>query len=398
MLAGLSRTENCNHPPLAFPHYWIYIPLGSPVGAQRTAFVFYGGIDLRNRIPRWLFAGTLLFPWLSIAQDSPSLVLTTRISLAHVNGRMDHFAVDLKGQRLFIAAFDNHTVEVIDLQTGRQKQTIPNLNEPQGAFYDPATNRLFISSSGDGAVKIFDGSTFQLLRTVKLSSDADNIRYDTRNKLVLVGYGGEKFLRGKVARGHGDGALALLDSDGKQMGSIPVDAHPESFQLEKSGTRVFVNVPDRKEIEVADLTKRSVLAHWPVTNCSDNFPMTLDEAHHRLFVACRTPATLLVIDTETGKAVTCLEGANSDDIFYHSSKARIYVLGRMVKTDATGPSGPGFVDVFQQKDADHYQKIGSYPSGPGAGTGLFVPQWGKLFVAARQQGTHSAELLVYETR
>src|SRR6185437_5069250 len=103
---------------------------------------------------------------------------------------------------------------------------------------------------------------------------------------------------------------------------ISVDAHPESFQLEKLGTRVFVNVPDRQEIEVADLTSRAVLAHWPVTNCTDNFPMTLDETHHRLFVECRTPAILLVFNTETGKAMTSLQGANSDDIFYDESKCR----------------------------------------------------------------------------
>lgn len=353
---------------------------------------------MRNRILTWLLFEIFLFPGLCFGQGSPSLVLTTRIPLAHVNGRMDHFGVDLKGERLFVAAFDNHTVEVIDLQTGRQTHTIPNLDQPQGAFYDPATNRLFVSCGADGSVKIFDGSTFQLLRTIKLSSDADNIRYDARNNLVLVGYGGEKFLRGRVARGKGDGALALLDPDGTEVGGIPVDAHPESFQLEKSGTRVFVNVPDRKEIEVADVTKRAVLARWPVTTCTDNFPMALDETHHRLFVECRTPTTLLVFDTETGKAVTSLKGANSDDIFYDESKGRIYVLGRMVKSDAVGPSGPGFVDVFQQKDAGQYQKIGRYPTGPGAGTGLFVPQWGKLFVAARQQGDHSAEILVYKTR
>src|SRR5712691_6639835 len=217
-----------------------------------------------NRSATVLLFLVLFLPVLAMGQASPVLVLKTRITLANVKGRMDHMGVDLKGQRLFAAAFDNHTLEVIDVQAGRQVHTISDLNQPQSAFYDASANRLFVPSGGDGTVKIFDGTTLQLLQTVKLSADADNIRYDARRKRVLVGYGGEKFLSGKAIREQGDGALAFLDSTGKRIGEIAVDAHPESFQLEKSGTRVFVNVPDRHEVQVADLVKNSVLAHWPV--------------------------------------------------------------------------------------------------------------------------------------
>lgn len=352
---------------------------------------------MRKHFATLLLLQGLLLPVLAMGQASPVLVLKTRIALANVSGRMDHLGVDVKGERLFAAAFDNHTLEVIDLKAGRQVHTIADLNQPQSAFYDPSTNRLFVPCGGDGAVKIFDGTTFQLLQTVKLPSDADNIRYDARSKRVLIGYGGEKFLFGKVVRGQGDGALALLDSTGKKTGEIPVDAHPESFQLEKSGIRVFVNVPDRHEIQVADLAKGSVLAHWPVT-CEDNFPMTLDEAHHRLFVECRVPASLLVFNTESGKTVASLEGPSSDDIFYDASKGRVYVLGQVTEGGDPRAAGRGFIDVFQQNDADHYSKIGSYPTGPGAWTGFFVPEWGELFVSARHQGEQSAEILVFETK
>jgi DNA-binding beta-propeller fold protein YncE len=352
---------------------------------------------MRNRAASLLLLQVLLLPVLAMGQASPVLVLKARIPLANVTGRMDHLSVDLKGQRLFAAAIDNRTVEVIDLQANRQVHTIADLDRPQGVFYDVSTNRLFVACGGDGTVKIFDGTTFQLLQTVKLSADSDNVRYDARSKRVLVGYGGEKFVSGKTVRGHGDGALAFLDSTGKKLGEIATDAHPESFQLEKSGTRVFVNVPDRHEIEVADLVKGSVLAHWPVAACTDNFPMTLDEAHHRLFVGCRIPARLLVFDTETGKMVASFEAVSSDDIFYDASKGRIYLLGNPTETDAR-PNTLCFVDVFQQKDADHYSKIARYPTGPGAWTGFFVPEWGKLFVAARRQGKQRAGILVYETK
>ena len=340
-----------------------------------------------RRIAMGVALQALLLPLLVKAQAPPALNLKTRIPLANVKGRMDHLSVDVKGQRLFAAAFDNHTLEVIDVQAGKQAHTIQDLDEPQGAYFDPSSNRLFVSSEGDGAVKIFDGTTFALLQTVKLSTDADNIRFDVGRKRVLVGYGGEKFRAGKVWRGHGDGALAFLDLSGKKTGEIAIDAHPESFQLEKSGTRVFVNVPDRQEIQVASLTNGSVIAHWPVANCMDNFPMTLDETHHRLFVACREPASLLVFDTASGKQVASLETVSSDDIFYDASKGRIYVLG-----------DKGSIDAFQQKDADQYVKIGSYPTGPGAWTGFFVPEWGELFVSARAQKDQSAAILVFETK
>src|SRR5437763_12236545 len=170
------------------------------------------------------------------AQQTPGLIAKNPIRLTNVEGRMDHLGVDVKGQRLFATSFDNHTLEVIDLKTGRQVHSIPGLNEPQGAFYDPATNRLFVACGGDGTVKIFDGTTYQLLQSVTLDLDADNVRYDARGGHIVVGYGGEKFLAGKVTRPGGGGALAILDTTGKKTGEIAMDAHPESFKLQKRGT------------------------------------------------------------------------------------------------------------------------------------------------------------------
>ena len=320
-------------------------------------------------------------------QPVPFLQLKTMISLPNVSGRMDHLGVDIKGKRLFATAFNGHSVEVIDLQANKQVRAISDLAEPQGALYDVSSNRLFVSSSMDGSVKIFDGTTLQMLEIVKLASDADNLRYDAHSNRVVVGYGGEKFLHGKPVRGQGDGALAFLDSSGNKTLDISLDAHPESFQLESSGMRVFANVPDHKEIQVADVRQHGVLARWPVTSCTDNFPMALDEPHHRLFVACRAPALLLVFDTESGRKVASLPIVeHTDDLFYDSRKGRIYVLGE------------GFIEVLQQKDPDHYVNMGRCSTPAGARTGLFVPEWGRLFVAVPERSTKAAEILEYETR
>ena len=342
---------------------------------------------MRNRFAVILLPCLLLAVGTAFGQATPALTPKPPIRLTKVEGRMDHLGVDVKGQRLFATAFDNHTLEVIDLKTGRQVHTIPGLNEPQGAFYDPSTNRLFVACGGDGTVKIFDGTTFQLLQSVTLDLDADNVRYDARSQHVVVGYGGEKFLAGKVTRPGGGGALAVLDTNGKQIADIAMDAHPESFQLEKIGTRVFVNVPDRQEVEVADLAKGAVIARWKVTSCTTNFPMSLDEAHHRLFVGCRITARLVVFDTESGKIVASPAMVeHTDDLFYDASVGRVYVLGE------------GFIDVWQQKDPDHYDRIQRVPTPADARTGLFVPDLGELFETIRHHGAQGAQIDVYATK
>src|SRR5215469_13359509 len=273
-----------------------------------------------------LCAMALFLPSFVFGQSS-ALPVTQRIALPNVDGRMDHMGIDVEGQRLFATAYDNHTLSVIDLKAGRQISLIPNLDKPQAAFYDAATNHLFVSLSGDGSVKMLDGKTFQLLQTIKYSADSDNLRYDARNKHMIVGYGGEKFIYGAPARQQGDGAMGIMDLAGKKVSEIPTDAHPESFQLEQMGTRIFINVPDKKEIQVADLATGKTVAHWAVS-CPENFPMALDEAHHRVIVACRNPSGLAVFDTKSGKQVALVpidQGLFSDDIFYDEAKSRSYV-------------------------------------------------------------------------
>src|SRR6266567_4524876 len=174
---------------------------------------------------------TALLFFRGLVQAQEPLVLKNHIGLPNVNQRIDHFSADIKGQRLFMAALGNHTVEVIDVQNGKRLHTVPDLAEPQGVYYDPATNRLFVACAKAGTTRVFDGGTFQLRETVKFSGDADNIPYEVRGRRIIVGYG--------------DGALGFLDSTGKKTGEIPLDAHPESFQLKKTGTRVFVNIPDQ---------------------------------------------------------------------------------------------------------------------------------------------------------
>ena len=329
-----------------------------------------------------VFVALVLSLSVATGQNSQVLSLDSRIPLPDVKGRIDHFSVDVTTQRIFVAAVENHTLEVIDLKSRQRVHTIADLAEPQGVLYDPATNHLFVACGLDGVTKVFDATSFRAVGAVKFPDDADNIRVDPRSKGVIVGYAGAKQLR---KRETGTGGLGFIDPNGKKTGDVVIDAHPESFQLEKSGKRIFVNVPEKKEIEVIDAAKRSVLARWPVS-AENNFPMALDEADHRLFIGVWKPPQLLVFDTGAGKQVAAGEIAGkTDDLFYDSGRRRVYVL-----------TSEQYLEVFEQKDADHYDRIARYSTPPRSQTGIFVSEWGKLFVAVPAQNDKSAEVRVYQ--
>jgi len=309
------------------------------------------------------------------AEQSSPLRLVQTIPLPNVEGRIDHLAVDLKGQRFFIAALGNNTVEVADLQAGKRIQSIGGLHEPQGVSFIPEFNKLFVANAKNGACDVIDGSSLKRVKSIKLSGDADNIRYDAAKKQVFVGYG--------------DGALAIIDAtSGDRIGEIKLKGHPESFQLEKNGPRIFVNVPTAQQIAVVDRDKRAVTATWPTGDAAANYPMALDEEHHRLFVGFRKPARLVVFDTDSGKVVVALESpGDADDIFYDGARRRVYVSG-----------GEGSIGIFQQKDADHYESISKIPTATGARTALFVPELNRLYLAVPHRGSQKAEIRVYETQ
>ncbi|MGE5218812.1 MAG: YncE family protein [Chloroflexota bacterium] len=307
------------------------------------------------------------------AEESLPLQVAQTIALPDVEGRIDHMAVDVKGQRLFVAALGNDSLEVLDLRAGKHLQSITGFHEPQGVGFVPGFNKLFVANGKNGACDILDGSSFKRTKSLKLDDDADNVRYDALAHRIYVG--------------HGSGGLAAIDpADGNQIGDIKLEAHPESFQLEKSGPRIFVNLPSAQKIAVVNRETRTIIASWPTAGAAANFPMALDESHHRLFVGFRKPAKLLVFNTNSGKMVAKLESpGDADDIFYDSSRRRIYVSG-----------GEGSIGVFQQKDADHYQPMAKIPTTVGARTALFAPELNRLYLAVPHRGSQRAEVRVYK--
>ena len=305
----------------------------------------------------------------------PALEPVAVIPMPGVKGRIDHLSVDLKRHRLFVAALGNNTVEVLDVERNRHEKSLPGFGEPQGVLYLPDPDRLYVANGSGERVDILDGNTFTPLKRIPKLPDADNVRYDAGAGKVVVGYG--------------KGALQMLDpGSGEASGEIRLPAHPESFQLERNGNRIFVNLPDARQVAVVDRSKRAITAAWEVPGARSNFPMTLDEAGRRLFVGARSPALMLVYDTETGKVVSKAPiGGDTDDLFFDAKRKRVYVI-----------CGEGRVDVFHQDDADHYSQIGTVKTAARARTGLFVPEEGRLYVAAPALDDAAARILVYRAR
>lgn len=333
-----------------------------------------------NHLPfRLAFSLVLLLPATIVAlssvhaQDTSSLHLEKEIPLPGVEGRIDHFSVDVLGHRLFVAALENGTVEVLDVRKDERSAEIKGLSEPQGVYYSSQNGEFYVASGGEGTLRIYDGSSLNLRQTLELGEDADNVRYDGRSRQILVGFG--------------SGELALVDASGQKVGTIPLSSHPESFQLEEEGSRIFVNVPKESAVAVVDRTKHTVIAKWGLDWTFANYPMAFDEQDKRLFVGCRLPARLVVLNTGSGHVVGKLPiVGDTDDVFFDPTHRIIYVIG-----------GEGFVDVFRLRDPDHVEQVARVNSAPGARTGLLVSAFNRLFVAVPHRGSQAAKVIVYET-
>ena len=306
----------------------------------------------------------------SLAADPAALRLVQTIPLPNVEGRIDHMAVDVPGQRLFVAALGNNSVEVVDLRTGKRSHTLGGFHEPQGVAWISGRGQLFVASGGDEMCHVLDGSSFAATAVGGQIDDADNVRYDAAAHRVYVGCG--------------SGSLWVFDATKwTVVGAIPLPAHPESFQLETRGPRIFVNIPGSRCVQVVDRNQMRVVSSWPLKSADANFPMALDEQRRRVLLGCRKPPTLLVLDSDSGKEVANVKiDGDADDISYDSKRKRVYIS-----------CGAGFVDVM---DADDYKLLEKIPTAGGARTSLFVPELDRLCVAVPHRGNQAAEIRVYK--
>ena len=301
------------------------------------------------------------------------LELKQTIIMTEVQSQLDHMAFDAKRNRLYVAALGNGSVEVIDLTSGKVVHRLTSQSQAQAVLYLPEFDLLVVSSRGLGKCFFYSAESFELLRTVDGKLLADNLRYDPIEKRVYLGYG--------------NGGIAVIDPQTAQVtADYPVAAHPEGFEIERSGNRIFVNLPTVNQLAVIDRKKGTVIETWKLEKPRTNFPMALDEANHRLFVGCHSPSTLLVIDTETGSYVAQPALiSDCDDIFYDTANKLVFCS-----------CGGGTVDLFQQLTPNEYKLLARTPTVEGGRTSLLVPEQNLYVVAASRRRDGDPQLMVFE--
>ena len=303
--------------------------------------------------------------------ETPALKLEAKIPLGNVSGRIDHMAVDLTQQRLFVAELGNNTVGIISLGGRNVIRTLNGLKEPQGVAYLPSTDTLYVANGGDGSVRLFSGSDYAAAGQIDLGDDADNIRIDTPANRIVVGYG--------------SGGLAVIDAaNSRKIANIPLSVHPEGFQLDPGSNRIFVNLPKAQALAVVDRQSGRLTASWPMNVAGGNFPMAIDQASRHVLVAFRNPAKLGAFAMDDGSLVAGPDiCGDADDLFVDANRRRVYIS-----------CGEGFLDVLDSTGA--YRRVARIATAAGARTSLFVPGMDRLMLAVRASAGEPAAIWVFQ--
>jgi YVTN family beta-propeller protein len=325
---------------------------------------------------RWLVAlalfGLGLADLRAEPDGQPPLRLEAKIPLGKVRGRIDHLAIDLGRQRLFVAELGNNTVGVVDLKERKVISHIGGLKEPQGVGFEPSTEMLYVANAGDGAVLLFHNSDLAPAGRIELGDDADNIRIDARQNRVIVGYG--------------RGALAVIDPvSHAKVGDIQLGAHPEGFQLESSGRQIFANLPNARQVAVIDRSAAKVSKAWSLGEIGANFPMAIDEAAQLVLIVSRSPAKLLAFTISDGSVNAKVDSCqDADDIFVDPRRHRVYVS-----------CGEGFIDVFERGNRG-FKQIARVSTVQGARTSFFSSTLDRVFLGAPASFGEPAAIWIFE--
>ena len=330
----------------------------------------------------WLVPATGVIALSTSAQVKQPLKLVATTPLPGFSGDFDHFALDLKGQRLFLTAEDHKTVEVFDLD-GKHLHSITGFGQPHAALFLPESNKLIVTDGDDdfGRVEMVSGTDYKILSTIKLPNGVDSAVFDPTSQYYYVASGGAESAKTHV--------VSIIDTKTfKQVGEIALPGNEsEAMAIDKEGKKMYVSLRATNEVGVVDLGTRKGVARWPIPGASTANSLVLDEANHRVFIATRKPPKFFVFDTDTGKVVTSLPCAPlHDDMWFDRASKRIYVTGSETTT------------VLEQKDADHYTHLADDPTGFRAKTCILVTELNRIYIAVSGKGKADAKLAlqVYE--
>lgn len=295
------------------------------------------------------------------------LHLGGRTELPAYSGDFDHFAADVKGNRLFLAGEDQGTLEVFSLQTGAHLTTVKGFEQPHGILYLPDVNRLIVTDSGTGMTKVVDATSYRIIGSIPLTVGADSMYYDSSSKHLYVVTGG-KNADPKMPK------TIVTEVDprtGSRIGDMSFDTDfTESMVAEQKGHRLFINLTGKSTMAVIDKTSRRVIDTWPIKGAEMNAAMAYDEAHQRLFVGTRKPFRLLVVDANNGTTLASFDApGRTNQVIFDKANQRIYM------------AGDDYLGVIQQKDGRHYEELAHVPTAKGAKTAILVPELNRLYVA-----------------
>jgi DNA-binding beta-propeller fold protein YncE len=322
---------------------------------------------------------TRLFSLLAILSlagqaHAASLELIQTIVLKGKAGKLDHVALDAKRERLFLANTVNNTLDVVDLKEGKLLKQIKGQTGVQGIAYAPDLDRVFDGLGGGGLCNVFDGDKYDIVKTIKFSGDADNVRYDPASHSIFVA--------------HDEKMLGVIDAKTYALvGDIKLSGSAEGFQIETGRPRLYLCTPSPSQLLVIDTSKKEVVSTYPINAASNGHPLVIDEANKRVFVGCRKEPMVVVLDSETGKEVAKIAiPKDIDDLHYDAKRKKLYAS-----------CGEGFLVVIRQESADKYEVAEKIETAKQAKTSLFAPEANRLYLAVpRQADKEGPEIRVYK--
>jgi DNA-binding beta-propeller fold protein YncE len=301
------------------------------------------------------------------------------IALKGPVGGMDHLALDVKRRRLFVANTVNDSLDVVDLKAGKLLKQVPGQGRIRGIAFSPEVDRVFVGNGTRGVCNTFDGEGYELIKSVALGDDADNVRYNPQT--------------GRIYVVHADTELSVIDAkDFSLRRPIALPKSLGAFQLEAGRPRMYVNAKAEGRVVVIDTDKDEVVSQFPVEPAGVNAALAIDEPNRRLFVGCRKNPSLVVMNSDTGKVVARLAlPGDVDDVSFDARRKLIYAS-----------CGDGAIAVLRQIDPDRYESLAAVSTVKGARTSIYNAEDGRLYLAvprrAERPEQHHPEVWIYEVR
>lgn len=306
------------------------------------------------------------------------------MDLPGYSGDFDHFAVDYQRKRLLLAAEDHGTLEVFDLKTSAHLRSVDGFGNPHSILVRDGSPTVFITDSENQGATLRDAGTYSKVKSVVLTPGSDTAKYDSAANILYVVTGG-KDVDMKTAN------LEAVNPDtGVTLGSLTFqDNHVEAMAFVDGDPRLFINLAQTNKIAVVDRKTLKLLATWPVPSAKQNAMVAFDPEQHRLYVVCRDPGMVVVMDSDTGAVIdTQPAPLRADEVQYDPATHLLYV-----------PGGEGYMGIYDTADRDHLKLIDKVTTAPGAKTALLIPSLHRLFLAVSPGETKEmAKVLTYEVK